>query len=131
MILTEQVFRKMGYKLVKGKGSKYYYWVDATGLEANFMDNTICDTENGATRKLPPIDSQWEITADYLVPFMQEKGYRYQIEPACYSSKSPYAIHFQWGKIKSDGLWDTQFGFIAEDTHIAEAACKSFMEVKL
>jgi len=93
--LREQVFRKMGY------------W-NADGLWIDSDDDTSIGIE------LPPIDSQWEVTAKYLVPFMREKGYEYDISGA--------GSYFGWE--------ESTYAEIKND-NIAEAACKAFIEVSL
>jgi len=96
--LKEQVFKKMGWNGQDG------LWVGPLG-------------KHSVLRGLPPIDSQWEVTAKYLVPFMMEKGWDYDIM---------YAKEFRWCHTDHDRLKAE-----IKDDNIAEAACKAFMEVEL
>jgi len=119
MTLREQVFRKMGWQLIPelSEGTNYFpkgnYW---------------CGKE------WPPIDSQWEVTAKYLVPFMREKknrngGYTYSIEPyvGLYGeNEERHFMQFEWCH-EDFGAYTAKI----KDDNIAEAACKAFMEVKL
>jgi len=106
MILREQVFRKMGWQL------KTYNGIGELKYEAGWYDNDFT-----YYRELPPIDSQWEVCAKYLAPFMREKDYEYHISKAG---------DFWW----SDNGASQQFA-IVEDDNIAKAACEAFMEVAL
>ena len=103
MTLREQVFRKMGY------------W-NADGLWIDSDDDTSIGIE------LPPIDSQWEITAKYLVPFMRDKGFDYQI--VIWPTNMEV---FKFGNL----LKNISYHAIIKDDNIAEAACKAFMKVEL
>jgi len=110
--LTEQVFRKMGWEKIT--------WVK----DLSYIDNGdwIHPDKDGRVQELPPIDSQWEVTAKYLVPFMREKGYKYNLESDGY---------FWWVTKNSRRMWIRDQGEEIKDDNIAEAACKAFMEVEL
>lgn len=101
MTLTEQVFRKMGWLYA----DKYWSHPDS---------DIYCED------KVPPISSSWEVCAKWLVPFMGDNGYQYDIWTVAKSIKIYYF------------RWDTQnTPTEIKDDNIAEAACKAFMEVEL
>lgn len=110
MTLTEQVFRKMGF-VELDNGS----WLRKYSYEGVNYGGEIF-------KELPPIDSQWEVTAKYLVPFMIKRKSQYAITP----HEGTY--HFEW--VHSE--LDTTYGHAEiKDDNIAKAACKAFMEVSL
>lgn len=109
MTLTEQVFRKMGWTH-KGKNDINWGWYD------NDFTYYSCD-------ELPPIDSQWEVTAKYLVPFMRERGWNYRI-----TSLGTFA----WEPLlRIYGEDAVAHKTEIKDDNIAKAACLAFMEVEL
>jgi len=114
MNLREQVFRKMGG------------W---TYLEKSEFGPAQWTDGNNGYYELPPIDSSWEVCAKYLVPFMREKGYEYNIK-----SHSTHCNQksFEWlelGTTEDMILCVTSAEII--DDKLPEAACKAFMEVNL
>jgi len=115
MTLCEQVFRKMEWSFVDYELGVEAYWEAPTG-------------ETGLYG-LPPIDSSWEVTAKYLVRFMREKGYEYNIK-----SHSTHCNQksFEWLKLGTteDMIFCVTSAEIIDDK-LPEAACKAFMEVKL
>ena len=103
MTLDEKVFSKMGFKF---KNTGY-------NLGLYGPDETYYGTPT------PPISSSWEVCAEYLVPFMRERNYRYQITKTG---------DFWW---ESYSHKDEPYGAEIIDHKISEAACKAFMEVEL
>ena len=73
--LREAVFRKMGaeWKIVsKLEGDSCWAWAlndNQFGLDCHYEPNGI--TVDPKPELLPPIESAWEVTAQYLVPFMR------------------------------------------------------------
>jgi len=126
MTLTEQVFRKMGWELHieeeldndDGHHKKHVWW---NTVEGNHHFALWFRAEE-AYKHLPPIDSQWEVTAKWLVPFMREKNWLYRV-----TSLGTFAWH------NTPDFPDDGIAHKAEikDDNIAEAACKTFMEVEL
>jgi len=88
------------------------------GLEGWYLSG---DVSPPRFKELPPIDSQWEVCAKYLVPFMREKGYEYNLESDGY---------FWWITRNNKKMWIRIQGAELKDDNIAEAACKAFMEVE-
>ena len=85
------------------------------------------ESPDGETYKpLPPIDSQWEVTARFLVPFMRQRGFNYCVDG--YSWK--LGMRFNWqGQLEGQPYQESDAEI--KDDNIAEAACKAFMEVEL
>jgi len=118
MTLTEQVFRKMGYHTMKDDDGNPYCWLNAEGR--NDIGIIPAD-DNGWCNRLPPIDSQWEVCAKYLVPFMRERPGKWEWEVFINMLGQKMFI---WKDIQAVGI-------IIKDDNIAEAACEAFMEVEL
>ncbi len=126
MTLIEQVFRKMGFSIKRGSLSDWYYWIDYDGIEVDLVTGSFDDeriNEADVIKILPKIDSQWEVTAKYLVPFMRRKGYIYNIPLL-----NP--LEFWWVPDKNYEDEKVKSAKIKDD-NIAEAACKAFMDVEL
>jgi len=114
MTLCEQVFRKMGWKLEPDERPEcdgISWWWSADKKDGGYF------------QELPLIDSQWEVTAKYLVAFMREREY-YWIVHIKFG-----VLTFKWMRRSKEYMRDYEFEII--DDNIAEAACKSFMEVSL
>lgn len=110
MILDEQVFRKMGWEdHITNYPEDGCYWKNKNTREVIASD------------ELPPISSQWEVCAKYLVPFMRERGWSYWIEEFIMD------IVFKWGNLELN----TSYFVKIQNDNIAEVACKAFMEVEL
>ena len=74
------------------------------------------------TSKPPPIETTWEVTAQYLVPFMREKGYQYE----CGDLDGVFS--FWWfDEINGYGHKKAEI----KDDNLALAACEAFMEVEI
>lgn len=116
MTLIEQVFRKMGY-IRKDDGHKIFW----SHPDLAYGENKLF------LEPLPLIDSQWEVCAKYLVPFMRERLFDYDI------TNNPIPLkRFRWGDIE-DGVvcWNTKWSAEIKDDNIAKAACEAFIEVSL
>ena len=103
--LRHQVFEKMGYVPPDNYCGE---WGHESGDIETFVE-------------LPPIETTWEVTAKYLVPFMLEKGYGYEID-----MEPSDGYLFYW----SSSAQDAASGLIINHDH-ALAACEAFMEVEL
>lgn len=134
MTLCEQTFRKMGFEWEKvvTYGNSYSEEIHGTGWAWTNDDSKLHDSQYRASGKpdpepcvtlLPPIDSQWEVTAKYLVPFMRDRGWGLHI-----SINAESENYFNWGR---DDKPPFAVGANIVDFNIAKAACKSFMEVEL
>ena len=115
--LREQVFRKMGCVLEnlysdEFEYESYYIWRKP---EWRGTDQWW--------KNLPPIETTWEVTAKYLVPFMRGNGW-------------------SWDKQNSFGMTGHKEWFIWRETKnpiraeiinndLARAACEAFMEVSI
>lgn len=114
--LDEQVFRKMGWE-----------WIEPT------VDTPVAEpywAYDGKVQTLdyegfPPISSVWEVTAKYLVPFMRERGWLYEIRMDGQGN-----IAFAWQDNIDAGATEYIYAEIKNDD-LALAACESFMEVEL
>jgi len=119
--LREQVFMKMGAVWIRpdpiNRPNSYSWVMD------NFEISIRLPDEEPAPRILPPIETTWEVTAKYLVPFMRGKGW-------------------SWDKQNSFGMTGHKEWFIWRETknpiraeiindNIALAACEAFMEVSI
>ena len=111
MTLDEKVFRKMGWDYCVGKDHKPHepFWVAPDGPQAIY-------------KELPPISSVWEVCAKFLVLFMAQKKYYYLID------NNPYMFR---GKFHWRGPYEKSISAEIKNDDLAEAACKSFMEIKL
>ena len=105
--VREKVFRKMEWKTGKGNlvGNqvlpKGYRWLSPNG---------------DYYKELPPIETTWEVCAEYLVPFMREKHCDYL-----------YDSCFEW----ENGDGHTIGSAEIHNDNIALTACKAFMEVEI
>ena len=123
MTLNEKVFRKMGYEVKYHEEGGMYYLADSTGKQVEVYQGIyfdIASTKEGALVTLPPIETSWEVCAEYLVPFMRGNNYHWYI-PA---PRRGEPIKF---------IWVTGRNSEAEihNDNIALAACKAFMEVEI
>jgi len=76
-------------------------------------------------KKLPPIETTWEVAAEYLVPFMRGKGYVMEIrEGSLLSWLGTREV------VNLDGPPNVFYAEIKND-NLALAACEAFMEVNL
>ncbi len=117
MTLREQVFRKMGYKDGDWKED------DGSGHGRNNTIRGLVSPDGEYEFEyddLPELSSQWEVTAKYLVAFIRERGFVYEI-------KIPF---FYWinRELDDNNRWHEAE---IKDDNLAEAACKAFMEVEL
>ena len=119
MTLDEKVFRKMGYTSEDWKeddGSGHGRNDTIYGLMSSSGDKKFEFDE------LPPISSQWEVCAKYLVPFMKERDWRYEV------CEYDGGLSFWWfDEINGYGHKASP---VKGHNH-AEAACKAFIEVEL
>lgn len=134
--LAERVFRKMGAEIkpcLDYKGGKdIYSWQ----LNGEAISNSVHLEKYRDSLRLPPISSSWEVCAKYLVPFMREKEFDYEIQRMVRDGGK----RFCWGMVKEEyilGYTAVNYIFHLEenveikDDKISEAACEAFMEVKL
>ena len=80
-------------------------------------------------QNLPPIETDWQVTAEYLVKYMREKGWDYEIWQ--YTKKEEMPKQFCWlQEPDNNGMRSDTWHEIQND-NIAEAACRAFLEVEL
>ena len=126
MTLHEQVFRKIGAEIKPDpeyKGGEIYCWI----LNGQVISNSVHLEKYRDSLTLPPVSSQWEVCAKYLVPFMRERGFDYHIQ----NFETRLGKYFCWHgqPERSTEFQNRQAKILRND--IAEAACKAFMELKL
>lgn len=122
--LTEQVFLKLGAEIkpclvYQGEG------VGSWQLNGKAISNSVQLDDYMDSLMLPLIADQWEVSAKFLVPFLEERDYFYQIIPGEEIGNLP-KLYFMWKK--------EMHGFEAAEIknhNIAGAACKAFMDMKL
>lgn len=110
--LRRSVFEKMGWELNSGKHFTFWKYPDMPELT---FENVIY------RNNLPKIETDWQVTAQYLVPFMREKGFVYAIEES----------HFIWIYVGCDNSDISPIEIKIIDNNLPLAACKAFMEVEL
>lgn len=98
--LREKVFRKMN-RLA-------YFWTD---------EHLWSKGESAG--HLPPIEKDWQVTAEYLVPFMRGRGWMYSV-----FFSGDFCWEMQGGKYQSSVTEIT-------NDNIARAACEAFLRVEL
>ena len=109
--LREKCFRRMGDNwAVIVRGGQKVGW--------------ICHSTDERFDNLPPIETSWEVCAEYLVPFMREKGWGLHIS----ISEGDQESYFNWGRNDKPPF---AVGVDIVDDNIPLATCKAFMEVKL
>ena len=79
-------------------------------------------SDGGYFQELPPLEITWEVCAEFLVPFMREKGFDYQI--VIWPTDMEV---FKFGNLLKNISYHAEI----KDDNIALAACKAFMEVEL
>jgi len=115
--LRESVFRKMGWEKVvwsKEKGRhKNGKWVHPD----NFIE----------LEALPPIETSWEVCTEYLVSFMDNKGWKYRLEDNKFVWARKELPHYTYAD------YGIQFAVTEtiKNDNIALAACQAFMEVEI
>ncbi len=111
--LREAVFRKMGWKLKADTNinSKHYselFWWTPSGVR--YKED-----------ELPPIETDWSVTAQFLAAFMRERGFDWEVSTYPYNEGK----YFVWIGKRLDGTADIH------NDNISEAACRAFLEVQL
>ena len=104
--LKEKVFHRLGYKNRGG------WWDKPNGTVWLY-----------SPEELPPIETSWEVCAEFLVPFMRGEYYRYRITSLGTFAWEPIL------DIKDDDC-EAPKAEIHND-NIVLAACKAFIEVEL
>lgn len=72
----------------------------------------------------PPIETSWEVCAEYLVPFMREKGWDYEIKREDYGG---FSSHFEWTYGPDSSKHDINAKIINDN--LALAACEAFLQI--
>jgi len=134
MTLTEQVFRKMGILEISEVANGRYWKINGDVIGKIFSKKYM----GSAAQSLPSIDSQWEVTAKWLVPFMRERGIDWFISNRKHYSDETHCNEiFHWQVPLTDEA-QLKAGYDVDwieaeiiENNIAEAACKAFMEVSL
>lgn len=121
--LREKVFRKMGWEVKfshnSTEGYEYYRWIKDGKI---LNDIVFHEGDQGDEVVLPPIETDWQITAKYLVPFMRDMEAGWYIR-----EKNQWGHFFCWAKV---GFQPRGTAKIIE-ANIPRAACEAFLEVKL
>ena len=126
LVLREKVYRKLGWDVwhshTNSDDEDYYYW-GKDGQRLNDIVFLIGDHADEVC--LPSIETDWQVTAEYLVKFMREKGWKYYIDS--YKVFDKYT--FAWQNFNLAPNTD----LIAEiiNDNISKAACEAFLEVEL
>lgn len=110
--LREAVFKKIGI-LEIDEAQNGCYWK----LKGSVIGR-IWSKNNPARSYLPPLETSWEVCAEYLVPFMRERSWGYTAKD--YS--------FMWESKHNQQKWERAE---IQNDNIALAACQAFMEVNL
>lgn len=112
--LREKVFKRMGWELT----SLNYF-----GLHWKYPDMPVLTAGNVIWEdELPPIETDWQVTAQYLLPFMRGKGFGYEL----LENESGIKVYFHWMPRHIHSGCSTSE--IIND-NIALAACQAFLEV--
>ena len=122
--LRQAVFEEMGAEWHEDQDAKggllFQWWLNNNPIS----DWTFC--EEPSPELLPPIETSWEVCAEYLVPWMRERGYTYFVLDQQMDIDGTTCFHFGWDK--KGMLCD--FTVIKND-NLPKAACEVFMDVAL
>ena len=113
--LREKVFIKMEWEqLDAGRDTDDLWWWKKD------------KSDGGYFQELPPIETSWEVCVEYLVPFMRERGIKWDIV----NSRRPNTGRlFCWREKSTAEFLDK--GLEIHNDNIALAACEAFMEVEM
>lgn len=120
--LRQAVFEKMGYEYIDMIGGNPYGWFYPKPTDGRYYGN-----RHAGFTELPPIETSWEVCAKYLVPWMRERGFGYEI--MVYNDKLGHYF-FWYGQVVNGEFQDRCRAEIQND-NLALAACEAFMEVEI